>query len=70
MRIAQEEIFGPQEQAVAVASRVRAGSQTVNSAIDFDFAAPYGGFKSSGTGRELGGAEGILGFAEALTIGV
>ncbi|MBM9504419.1 aldehyde dehydrogenase [Actinacidiphila acididurans] len=63
-------VFGPQEEAVAVASRVRAGSQTVNSAIDFDFAAPYGGFKSSGTGRELGGAEGILGFTEALTIGV
>jgi hypothetical protein len=38
--------------------------------IDFDFDAPYGGFKSSGIERELGGIEGILGFTEARAIGL
>ena len=63
-------VFGDPERAVAVAMRVRAGSQTVNTAVDFDFDAPYGGFKASGTGRELGGVEGVMSFTEPLTVGV
>jgi betaine-aldehyde dehydrogenase len=63
-------VFGDPDRAVEVAMRVRAGSQTVNTAVDFDFDAPYGGFKASGTGRELGGVEGIMSFTEPLTVGV
>ena len=63
-------VFGDPARAVEVAMRVRAGSQTVNTAVDFDFDAPYGGFKASGTGRELGGVEGIMSFTEPLTVGV
>ncbi len=63
-------VFGDPDQAIQVALRVRAGSQTVNTAVDFDFNAPYGGFKASGTGRELGGVEGIMSFTEPLTVGV
>jgi acyl-CoA reductase-like NAD-dependent aldehyde dehydrogenase len=51
-------------------SASRTGSVTINTSIDFDFDAPYGGFKSSGTQRELGGIEGILGFTEARAIGL
>jgi acyl-CoA reductase-like NAD-dependent aldehyde dehydrogenase len=63
-------VFGPPGQATEIAFRVRAGSQTVDTAIDFDFDAPYGGFKMSGTGRELGGIEGIISFTESLTLGI
>ena len=38
----------------AVAERVRAGTVWVNCYDVFDAAAPFGGFKSSGIGRELG----------------
>jgi aldehyde dehydrogenase (NAD+) len=38
----------------AVANRVRAGTVWVNCYDVFDAAAPFGGFKSSGIGRELG----------------
>ena len=64
-------VFGPDpEAALAVARRMRTGSVTINTSIDFDFDAPYGGFKSSGIERELGGTEGILGFTEARAIGL
>ena len=38
----------------AVAERVRAGTVWVNCYDVFDAAAPFGGFKKSGFGRELG----------------
>ena len=38
----------------AIANRVRAGTVWVNCYDVFDAAAPFGGFKSSGIGRELG----------------
>jgi aldehyde dehydrogenase (NAD+) len=38
----------------AIADRVRAGTVWVNCYDVFDAAAPFGGFKSSGIGRELG----------------
>jgi aldehyde dehydrogenase (NAD+) len=38
----------------AIANRVRAGTVWVNCYDVFDAAAPFGGFKSSGLGRELG----------------
>jgi aldehyde dehydrogenase (NAD+) len=40
--------------ALALANRVRAGTVWVNCYDVFDAAAPFGGFKSSGLGRELG----------------
>lgn len=56
-------------QARAVARRLRAGSIGINGG--FDFAAPFGGYKKSGNGREWGEAgfeeylevKGILGYA-------
>jgi len=38
----------------AIANRVRAGTVWVNCYDVFDAAAPFGGFKNSGLGRELG----------------
>ncbi|MGW5753604.1 aldehyde dehydrogenase family protein [Nocardia rhamnosiphila] len=57
------------EQARAVARRLRVGSIGINGG--FDFAAPFGGYKKSGNGREWGEAgfeeylevKGILGYA-------
>jgi len=42
------------KKAHAVADRVRAGTVWINCYDVFDAAAPFGGFKSSGIGRELG----------------
>ncbi|MGW5384287.1 aldehyde dehydrogenase family protein [Nocardia sp. NPDC003963] len=57
------------DRARAVARRLRAGSIAINGG--FDFAAPFGGYKKSGNGREWGAAgfdeylelKGILGYA-------
>jgi aldehyde dehydrogenase (NAD+) len=38
----------------SIANRVRAGTVWVNCYDVFDAAAPFGGFKNSGLGRELG----------------
>ena len=40
--------------AMTIANSVRAGTVWVNCYDVFDAAAPFGGFKSSGIGRELG----------------
>jgi len=42
------------EKSMAIANRVRAGTVWVNCYDVFDAAAPFGGFKESGIGRELG----------------
>jgi betaine-aldehyde dehydrogenase len=49
-----------------VARRVRTGTYTVNNFL-MEFSAPFGGFKSSGLGRELG-PEGLSAYLEAKTI--
>jgi betaine-aldehyde dehydrogenase len=49
-----------------VARRVRTGTYTVNSFL-MEFSAPFGGFKHSGIGRELG-PEGLNAYLEAKTI--
>ena len=55
--------------ALRVAERVDAGMVGVNRELTSDPAAPYGGVKQSGLGRE-GGHEGLLEFLEAKYIAV
>ncbi|GAA3446580.1 aldehyde dehydrogenase [Planomonospora venezuelensis] len=49
--------------AAEVGARIRAGSIYVNGALRLDAAAPFGGFKESGIGRE-GGPEGLAEYLE------
>ena len=51
------------------AKRVRAGTVWVNCYDVFDAAAPFGGFKMSGQGRELG-EEGLKAYTESKTVTV
>jgi betaine-aldehyde dehydrogenase len=55
------------EHGAAVAAQVRTGVVAVNSSMILDFNAPFGGFKQSGIGRELG-PEGIAPYTEYQTI--
>ncbi|MFQ1002704.1 NAD-dependent succinate-semialdehyde dehydrogenase [Modestobacter sp. SSW1-42] len=56
-------VFGEEREAMAVASRLEAGMVAVNRGVVSDPAAPFGGVKQSGLGRE-GSSEGILEFLE------
>jgi betaine-aldehyde dehydrogenase len=51
---------------LAVARRVRTGTYCVNGYI-LDFAAPFGGYKDSGLGRELG-PEGLASFLQSKSV--
>lgn len=53
----------------AIANRVRAGTVWVNCYDVFDAAAPFGGFKQSGIGRELG-EYGLTNYTEVKTVTV
>jgi aldehyde dehydrogenase (NAD+) len=55
------------EHGAAVAAQVRTGVVAINSSMILDFNAPFGGFKQSGMGRELG-PEGIEPYTELQTI--
>jgi betaine-aldehyde dehydrogenase len=50
-----------------VAARVRTGVVAINSSMILDFNSPFGGFKKSGIGRELG-PEGIAPYTELQSI--
>jgi aldehyde dehydrogenase (NAD+) len=50
-----------------IAARVRTGVVAINSAMILDFNSPFGGFKKSGIGRELG-PEGIAPWTELQSI--
>jgi betaine-aldehyde dehydrogenase len=52
---------------VEVATKIRTGTITVNTAMLLDFNSPFGGFKKSGIGRELG-PEGIAPYTEYQSI--
>jgi len=56
-------VFGPEREAVEVGRRLEAGMVAVNRGVVSDPAAPFGGVKQSGIGRE-GGFEGIHEFLE------
>jgi succinate-semialdehyde dehydrogenase/glutarate-semialdehyde dehydrogenase len=56
-------VFGEEREATAVALRLEAGMVAVNRGVVSDPAAPFGGVKQSGLGRE-GSDEGILEFLE------
>ena len=53
----------------AIANRVRAGTVWVNCYDVFDAAAPFGGFKQSGIGREIG-EYGLQQYTEVKTVTV
>ncbi len=57
------------EKAHAIANRVRAGTVWVNCYDVFDAAAPFGGYKQSGIGRELG-EYGLANYTEVKTVTV
>lgn len=52
-----------------LANQIKAGSIWVNCYFGMDLAAPFGGYKMSGFGRELG-EEGILAYTELKTVAV
>jgi len=52
-----------------LAAGIRAGTVWVNCYDVFDAAAPFGGFKMSGIGRELG-EEGLKAYTETKTVTV
>jgi aldehyde dehydrogenase (NAD+) len=77
VRIANNSIYGlagavfsaEQDRALSVARRIRAGSFSVNGGNYFSADAPFGGFKQSGVGREMGVA-GLEEFLESKTFAV
>jgi aldehyde dehydrogenase (NAD+) len=77
VRIANDSIYGlngvvhsaDPDRALAVAKRIRAGTINVNAANAFDADAPFGGYKQSGIGREMG-VEGFEEYLQTKTIGL
>ncbi len=77
VRIANDSTYGlsgavisaSPERAMKVARRVRTGSMNVNGAFFFAPNAPFGGYKQSGIGREMG-VEGFEEYLETKTIAV
>jgi acyl-CoA reductase-like NAD-dependent aldehyde dehydrogenase len=75
VRVANNSIFGlsgsvmsgDRERALGVARRIRAGTMSVNGGIYYGPDAPFGGYKQSGIGREMGAA-GLNEFLELKTL--
>ena len=59
-------VFGSQERALAIARRIRTGTFSINGGNYFSPDSPFGGFKQSGIGREMGRA-GLEEFLESKT---
>jgi acyl-CoA reductase-like NAD-dependent aldehyde dehydrogenase len=59
-------VFGGQDRALAVARRIRTGTFSINGGNYFSPDAPFGGYKQSGIGREMGTA-GLEEFLEKKT---
>jgi aldehyde dehydrogenase (NAD+) len=77
VRIANDSIYGlagavhsaDRERALAVARRLRAGTVNVNTGNAFDADAPFGGYRQSGIGREMG-VEGFEEYLQTKTVGL
>jgi aldehyde dehydrogenase (NAD+) len=77
VRIANDSIYGlsgavhsgSEERALAVARRIRTGTVSVNGGMWFGPDSPFGGYKQSGIGREMGVA-GFEEFLETKTLGL
>ena len=59
-------VFGSEDRAVAVARRIRTGTMSINGGNYFSPDSPFGGYKQSGIGREMGTA-GLEEFLERKT---
>jgi acyl-CoA reductase-like NAD-dependent aldehyde dehydrogenase len=60
-------VFGGQDRALAMARRIRTGTFSINGGNYFGPDSPFGGFKQSGIGREMGSA-GLEEFLESKTL--
>ncbi len=77
VRIANDSPYGlsggimsaSEERALAVARRIRTGTLAVNGGLWFGPDAPFGGYKQSGVGREMG-VEGFSEYLETKTVGL
>ena len=77
VRIANDSLYGlsgmvqsaSEERALAVARRIRTGTVGVNGGMWFAPDSPFGGYKQSGVGREMG-LEGFEEYLETKTIGL
>ena len=77
VRIANDSEYGlsgsvtsaSEERALAVASRIRAGTVGVNGGVYYSAGSPFGGYKASGIGRQ-NGTEGFEQYLETKTIAV
>ena len=77
VRIANDSDYGlsagvwsaDEERAMAVARRIRAGTVNVNGGNFYAADAPFGGYKQSGIGREMG-REGFEEYLETKTIAI
>jgi acyl-CoA reductase-like NAD-dependent aldehyde dehydrogenase len=75
VRVANNSIFGlsgsvmsaDRDRALGVARRIRAGTMSVNGGVYYGPDAPFGGYKQSGIGREMGAA-GLNEFLELKTL--
>ncbi|MFT4519146.1 MAG: aldehyde dehydrogenase (NAD+) [Halioglobus sp.] len=76
VKIANDSIYGlsgaihsaDKERALAMARRIRTGTLSINGAGFFGPDAPFGGYKQSGNGREMG-LEGLMEYMEVKTVG-
>ena len=59
-------VFGSEDRAIAVARRIRTGTLSINGGMYFSPDSPFGGYKQSGIGREMGAA-GLEEFLERKT---
>ena len=57
-------VFGDEERAMRVAKQIRTGTMSINGGVWYGTDVPFGGYKQSGIGREMG----IAGFEEHLEI--
>ncbi|NND69198.1 MAG: aldehyde dehydrogenase family protein, partial [Halioglobus sp.] len=60
---------GDVDRALALARRIRTGTLMINGAGYYGPDAPFGGYKQSGVGREMG-LEGLMEYLEVKTVGI